>query len=87
MNLRWVEVDHAAVVRIALAANLSTYDASYLQLARALGAPLLTFDQKLLDPRRRAGDSRKGAAAARPEPPRAQRLRQVSRPEDSERFD
>ena len=35
------------VVQLALATRLSTYDASYLWLARHLVLPLLTFDQRL----------------------------------------
>lgn len=45
--IHWSEVDHLAVLRLALDANLTTYDACYLYLARMLGAPLATFDQRL----------------------------------------
>ncbi|MBI2906317.1 MAG: type II toxin-antitoxin system VapC family toxin [Chloroflexi bacterium] len=45
--VRWSEVDHLAVLRLALDADLTTYDACYLYLARRLGAPLATFDQRL----------------------------------------
>ena len=45
--IHWNEVDHLAVLRLALDANLTTYNASYLYLARMLGAPLATFDQRL----------------------------------------
>jgi len=47
MSIRWVDVDQPAVVELALAMALSTYDASYLYLAHALSASLVTFDQKL----------------------------------------
>jgi predicted nucleic acid-binding protein len=47
LPIRWTEVDHVAVLRIALDGNLTTYDASYLYLARVLGIPLATFDQRL----------------------------------------
>lgn len=47
MNIRWREVDHLAVLELALETELSTYDASYLYLAQALGLPLVTFDQQL----------------------------------------
>ena len=47
LPIRWIEVDHVAVLRLALDVNLTTYDASYLYLARALGTPLATFDQRL----------------------------------------
>lgn len=45
--IHWSEVDHLAVLRIALDTSLTTYDACYLYLARMLGAPLATFDQQL----------------------------------------
>ena len=47
MAIRWHEVDYIAVLDLALETGLSTYDASYLYLARALGAPLATFDHRL----------------------------------------
>jgi predicted nucleic acid-binding protein len=47
LPIHWIEVDHAEVLRLALDVNLTTYDASYLYLARALGVPLATFDQRL----------------------------------------
>lgn len=47
MNIRWREVDHSLVLELALETGLSTYDASYLYLARTLGLPLVTFDQQL----------------------------------------
>lgn len=47
MDIQWHEVDYASVLDIALETGLTTYDASYLWLARALGAPLATFDQQL----------------------------------------
>lgn len=43
----WSEVDHLAVLHLALDTNLTTYDACYLYLARKLGVPLVSFDQKL----------------------------------------
>jgi predicted nucleic acid-binding protein len=45
--IHWSEVDHLAVLHLALHTNLTTYDACYLYLARKLGVPLATFDQKL----------------------------------------
>jgi predicted nucleic acid-binding protein len=48
LELRWVRVDHAAVLELALDSGLTTCDASYLHVARALGIPLLTFDERLL---------------------------------------
>ena len=47
LNIHWVEVDHVAVLRLATTAGLTTYDASYLYLARSLGLPLATFDERL----------------------------------------
>lgn len=47
MDIRWREVDHIRVLGLALATGLSTYDASYLYLARFLGLPLVTFDRQL----------------------------------------
>lgn len=40
-------VDALEVVELASRLKLSAYDAAYLWLARALGAPLATFDAKL----------------------------------------
>jgi predicted nucleic acid-binding protein len=45
--IRWSEVDHLAVLRLALSVNLNTYDACYLYLSRKLGVPMATFDQRL----------------------------------------
>jgi predicted nucleic acid-binding protein len=36
-----------AVLDLALATGLTTYDATYLFLARSLGLPLATLDQRL----------------------------------------
>jgi len=47
LDLHRVEVDHEAVLRLALETGLTTYDASYLHLARSLGIPLVTFDERL----------------------------------------
>lgn len=47
MDIEWVEVDHIAVVETALATGLTTYDATYLWLARTLQLQLLTFDEQL----------------------------------------
>lgn len=46
-DMELVDVDHNAVVRLALTTGLTTYDASYLYLARTLGIPLVTFDRQL----------------------------------------
>jgi predicted nucleic acid-binding protein len=45
--IRWHEVDHLKVLRLALETNLTTYDSCYLLLARALNIPLSTFDERL----------------------------------------
>jgi len=47
LPIYWSEVDHLTVLQLALDTSLTAYDASYLYLARALGAPLATFDQRL----------------------------------------
>jgi predicted nucleic acid-binding protein len=46
-NVGWRDVDHADVVLMARATGLSTYDASYLWLAAALGADLVTLDRRV----------------------------------------
>jgi len=48
MDIEWVTVDHVAVVDLALETGLTTCDATYLWLSRALDLPLLTFDVELL---------------------------------------
>jgi len=47
LDINWTEVDHVAVLRLALETKLTTYDASYLYLARSLDLPLATFDERL----------------------------------------
>ena len=47
MHIQWSEVDHVEVLRLALETGLTTYDASYLYLARSLGLVLVTFDERL----------------------------------------
>jgi predicted nucleic acid-binding protein len=42
-----IAVDHAAALEIALTTGLTAYDASYLWLARLLGAELVTLDKEL----------------------------------------
>ena len=42
-----VAVDEDGVLQLALATNLTAYDASYLWLARRLGAELVTLDRQL----------------------------------------
>ena len=46
MNIHLEDVDHITALELALSTGLSTYDASYLQLSRSLGAPLITLDEK-----------------------------------------
>lgn len=46
-SIAWRDVDHADAVLVARATGLSAYDASYLWLAGALGADLVTLDQRL----------------------------------------
>ncbi|MBI2851460.1 MAG: type II toxin-antitoxin system VapC family toxin [Chloroflexi bacterium] len=45
--IHWSEVEHPAVLRLALDTNLTAYDACYLYLARRLGLTLATFDERL----------------------------------------
>jgi predicted nucleic acid-binding protein len=47
MALETVGVDHVAVVTLANTMGLTTYDASYLWLAQALGVSLVTLDREL----------------------------------------
>lgn len=47
MDVNWVEVEQDAAFLLAIETGLTTYDAAYLWLARALGLPLLTFDAVL----------------------------------------
>ena len=47
MALEEAMVDAAGVVRLAAETGLTAYDASYLWLARELGADLITLDQQL----------------------------------------
>jgi predicted nucleic acid-binding protein len=47
LAIQEIAVDHAAVLEIALATGLTAYDASYLWLARQLGAELVTLDKRL----------------------------------------
>jgi predicted nucleic acid-binding protein len=43
-----VQVDHPATVTLAMKTGLTTYDASYLWLARELKGELITLDERLL---------------------------------------
>ena len=47
MGIDLVAVDHAAVLDVAEQSALTSYDASYLWLARRLGAELVTLDRRL----------------------------------------
>jgi len=47
LDIRRVDVDHLAAVELSLQTGLTTYDATYLHLARAMGVPLVTFDERL----------------------------------------
>ncbi|MDA8048795.1 MAG: type II toxin-antitoxin system VapC family toxin [Rhodospirillales bacterium] len=47
LAIETVVVDHEAALDLAEATGLTAYDASYLWLARALGAELVTLDRKL----------------------------------------
>jgi predicted nucleic acid-binding protein len=47
LDVDYVEVDHEAVLDLAVEKGVTAYDASYLWLSRALRAPLVTFDERL----------------------------------------
>jgi predicted nucleic acid-binding protein len=47
LDIEEVAVDHAGVLELALETGLTVYDASYLWLARRLGAELVTLDKEL----------------------------------------
>ncbi len=47
LPIHWSDVDHVAVMRLALDTNLTTYDACYLYVARKTGIALVTFDESL----------------------------------------
>ena len=47
LGLRFRGIDQDGVVKLGPATGLTAYDASYLWLARALGMPLVTLDEKL----------------------------------------
>ncbi|MDA2920844.1 type II toxin-antitoxin system VapC family toxin [Desulfobacterota bacterium AH_259_B03_O07] len=47
LKIEKVEVDHSAVIDLALDKGITTYDASYLWLAWKLKADLVTIDEKL----------------------------------------
>jgi predicted nucleic acid-binding protein len=46
-DIRWADVQNVAVLRLASQTGLGTHDASYLYVARALGVPMVTFDERL----------------------------------------
>ncbi|MGO8739674.1 type II toxin-antitoxin system VapC family toxin [Rhodoblastus sp.] len=47
LRIETVAVDHAGLLELAEATGLNAYGASYLWVARALGAELVTLDRKL----------------------------------------
>lgn len=47
LGIEEVAVDHDGVAELALETGLTAYDASYLWLARQLGAELVTLDKEL----------------------------------------
>ena len=47
LSIERMEVDHPEVIDLAEERRISTYDASYLWLALALEAPLITLDVRL----------------------------------------
>ena len=47
LEVELVPVEPQELLELALKTNLTVYDAAYLQIARRLGCPLVTFDAKL----------------------------------------
>ncbi len=47
LAIEFVDVSHEEVVNLARASGLTTYDASYLWLARHLGGDLVTLDERV----------------------------------------
>ena len=47
LAIRTTEVDHQAIIALSEHTGLTSYDASYLWLARELGGELVTLDKKL----------------------------------------
>jgi predicted nucleic acid-binding protein len=47
LRIETAAIDHAAALILAESAGLTAYDASYLWLARAAGADLVTLDRRL----------------------------------------
>ena len=47
LDIGYVEVDHEAVLDLAVEKGVTAYDASYLWLSRTLKAPLVTLDERL----------------------------------------
>jgi predicted nucleic acid-binding protein len=48
LPIETVEVEHSEVIELAREADLTTYDASYLWLARKMKGTLFTLDRKLI---------------------------------------
>ena len=47
LDIHLVQLETIEVVRLALEVGLTTYDASYLHIARSLGIPIVTFEEQL----------------------------------------
>lgn len=47
LDISYVDVDHEAVLDLAVEKGVTAYDASYLWLSRTLKAPLVTLDERL----------------------------------------
>ena len=46
-EIHWVEINPPEVLRLAVETGLTTYDASYLYVAKVMDLPLVTFDERL----------------------------------------
>ena len=47
LDITYVEVDHEAVLSLAVEKRVTAYDASYLWLSRTIKAPVATLDHRL----------------------------------------
>lgn len=54
LPIHWDEVDHTVVLKLAIETGLTTYDASYLYVARKINAELVTLDEQLAKVSRKA---------------------------------
>jgi len=58
LDIRRVDVDCLSAVELSLETGLTAYDAAYLHLARTMGVPLVTFDERLAGAWKKLSSSR-----------------------------